>query len=266
MHFVRKLIRGMQAALPKSDKGVVILAYHLVGGNTSSPVDIPLSVFRRQMQELKERAQVCSLDEAVWRLEKGASCRGPVVAVTFDDAYENFYSHAWPILWEFQIPAVLYTPVDFIEGAIAPPIRGTVGMEPCSWTQLTELVRSGLISIGSHSCTHSNLRTVSLPVARHEISQSRVKLEDRLGVAVDSFCYPKGQWTTRLEGIVQEHYRTAVIGGGRRMHPTRWKPYRLKRIPIRRDMPIELYPMLTSPFWLEAVIASFVRRWILRRN
>jgi len=258
----RKMAHGLQALLPDTGNGVLILAYHLIHAGTQAPVDISLEAFWKQMKELQEHAVVCSLGEALQKLRNRDPCRGPVVVLTFDDAYENFYSTAWPVLKELQFPSTLYVPVDFIDGNIPPPMKGSDGLKPCMWSQLKEMHDSGLVAIGSHSCSHTNLKAANLDLARKEIEDSRKRLEDRLGGEVTSFCYPKGLWSIAVEKIVRNHYQSAVIGGGRRIFYIQWDPYRLYRVPMRRDMPESLLPVLSKSVWIEEFLASPIRQWL----
>ncbi|MEE8138504.1 MAG: hypothetical protein V3T81_06500, partial [Thermoanaerobaculia bacterium] len=70
---------------------------------------------------------------------------------------------------------------------------------------------------------------------------------------------PRGQWSERVERQVAEHYRTAMIRGGRTMRPGRFSLHRLEGVPIRRDMPASLRAVDESSAWLEEWCASRVR-------
>ncbi len=64
------------------------------------------------------------------------------------------------------------------------------------------------MEIGSHGVTHSPL--VGLPAARHELVESKARLEELLGTEVSSFCYPKGKFDRSLLPLVKEAgYRLA---------------------------------------------------------
>jgi len=258
----RNSVRQLQALVPQSDAGVLILAYHLVGAGTEAPVDLPVADFRRHLEELRDHAEVVSLGAAVERLQSGDRCEGPVVVLTFDDAYENFHGRVYPLLVEFGFPATLYVPVDFVDGVMKGPLRGAEFLPSCTWSQLEEMVGEGLLTVGSHTLSHPDLCAVSEDRARREIQTSRHRLEIRLGRPVDSFCYPKGRWSERLEAIVGANYRSAVVGGGVRAHPSSWSAVRLPRLPLRRDMQGSILPALEQGVWLEEWIADRVRRYL----
>ncbi|WP_242393220.1 poly-beta-1,6-N-acetyl-D-glucosamine N-deacetylase PgaB [Anaeromyxobacter oryzisoli] len=75
------------------------------------------------------------------------------VLVTFDDGYQSVYTHAWPILKTFRIPAVIAVVGSWLEA------QGTVNFDGkelprgklLTWSELREMTESGLVEIGSHS-------------------------------------------------------------------------------------------------------------------
>lgn len=263
----RRAVRAVQGALPRARGGLVILAYHLVGAGTRSPVDLPAARFRRQMAELAREAESISLPAALGRLAAGlpAAAR-PAVAVTFDDAHQNFVRVAWPVLRELRIPVALYVPTGFIDRRTASPIRGAEHLPPATWDELGALAADELVTIGSHGVSHANLALAGEELARRELAESRRRLEDRLGVAVEDFCYPEGGRTRAVERLAAERYRSAVAAGGRRVG-RRSRPTALPRVPVRCDMPEALAPVLGAPVWLEEWLASRARalRWRRRR-
>jgi len=268
---VRRLVRAAQKLLPERRDGLVVLAYHLVGAGTDSPVDLPLERFRDQLDELNRIARLVDLAEEVAALAAGRGPAGdgtgadgdsrPAVALTFDDAYGNFHARAWPLLAERGMPATLFVPVAFVAGAGPAPLRGAGHLPPTSWAELREMAASGRLAVGSHTWSHADL--TRLPAARvdEELRRSRETLEDRVGRAVTAFCYPRGLWSKRLEPQVAEVYELAAIGGGRRITAAGLEPLRIARTSLRRDGPSSLAPLLAAPVWLEEWAADRVRRW-----
>lgn len=63
--------------------------------------------FLKRMLFLKYNYNVITLEEGVSRLESGTLEENSVV-ITFDDGFDNFYTHAWPILNDLNLPATLY--------------------------------------------------------------------------------------------------------------------------------------------------------------
>jgi peptidoglycan/xylan/chitin deacetylase (PgdA/CDA1 family) len=83
-----------------------------------------------------------------------------------------------------------------------------------TWDDARTLVKSGHI-VGSHTMTHPNVAQVSADDARHELSDSKIKLEKELGTPVKHFSYPhpalNPQWNESTLRITEElGYATAV--------------------------------------------------------
>lgn len=257
---MRALLRRAQTIVPHKP-GVHLLAYHLIEAGTGGTVDISLDMFRSHITALRDHHMLCSFREAITTLGQEKGFKQHKAVVTFDDAYENFYTTAWPVIRELNIPVMLYVPVDFIEEKGRPPIQHTVSLKACSWPQIQEMVAGKLVEIGSHSCSHRNLTELNEREAEQELGESRKRLEEKLNLPVTSFCYPRGLWSRRLEKIVKRHYDTAVIGGGMKTDSDHWNPYRLSRLPVRTDMPSSIVDILSHSVWLEERFAAWARPW-----
>lgn len=261
----RRAVRQIQPLVPRQSGGVTILSYHLVGGGTRSAVDLPIETFRAQLSELREIAQVCSLAEAVNCLDAGldrTDASRPLVVVTFDDGFDNFRTRAWPLLKALDIPCTLYVPVGFLQGTSGTPLRGAEDLRPLEWSALRELASEQLLTIGSHSWSHLDLRRLGVDALRQDLRRSRERLQDCTGKPVEHFCYPQAKWSRGVEQEVRAVYRTAVLAGGRRNFANCFHSERLWRTPVRRDMPVRLAPVVRSTVWLEEWAASHARAFM----
>ncbi|MHC4570462.1 MAG: polysaccharide deacetylase family protein [Planctomycetota bacterium] len=97
-------------------QGVPILMYHSID-NTLSPISVSPHEFRMQMAFLKKiNTKVISLSDLVQEcfLRDDRNVRAAVI--TFDDGYENNYTHAFPILKEFGFTATFFISTETIGG------------------------------------------------------------------------------------------------------------------------------------------------------
>jgi len=97
-------------------RGVPILLYHSID-ETLSPISTSLHEFRMQMAFLKKiNIKVISLSDLVQKnfLEDDRNLRAAVI--TFDDGYENNYTHAFPILEEFGFTATFFLTTSNVGG------------------------------------------------------------------------------------------------------------------------------------------------------
>jgi peptidoglycan/xylan/chitin deacetylase (PgdA/CDA1 family) len=70
-------------------------------------------------------------------------------------------------------------------------------------SDLVELSRRDGVEIGGHGLTHSRLPTLAEADARREIAGSREWLQQLLGQAVESFCYPGGEYASWMPEFVR---------------------------------------------------------------
>src|SRR5947207_2890344 len=89
---------------------LTILTYH---GVSPEGKFIRPKTFSRHIDFIKRRYHVLPLDNAVEKLYRGALPRN-ALAITFDDGYKNLYDFAFPVLREFNLPATMFLPTDFV--------------------------------------------------------------------------------------------------------------------------------------------------------
>lgn len=170
---------------------IPILMYHSVADEDESAVRpyyriaITPSRFLQQMRWLNEQGyRTASLASAVGLLQRGGNI-GKTVVITFDDGYRNFCEHAFPALKRFGFTATMFLPT----ASIADQPLIFKGRECMTWGEVRELQRRG-ITFGSHTVSHPQLHGLDRELIREEILRSRRTIEDKTGLAVDSFAYP----------------------------------------------------------------------------
>jgi peptidoglycan/xylan/chitin deacetylase (PgdA/CDA1 family) len=113
--------------------------------------------------------------------------------------------------------------------------------DPLTWSELQGL-DPALITIGSHTLSHPILPTIDDAMLEREVRDSRQMLEQRLGRAVDLFCYPNGAQDDRVHAAVARHYRAAVTTRYGLVPPTT-DAHRMVRIPAARSLPMMAWRM-----------------------
>jgi len=161
------------------------------------------------------------------------------VAVTFDDGYEDNYTHALPILKKYGAKATLYVVVDrhdreWSSRRKAKNDSGELMREPkLSNEQIKEMIRSGVFEIGSHTLTHPNLPTLSKDEKYKEIVHSKAAIEEAFGITCNAFCYPFGLYDDEDVALVrQAGYTSATTTQAGIEDMTKADMYRLKRITV----------------------------------
>lgn len=99
----------------------VVLMYHRVltdeeWKRTGSHPGIVVTheTFARQMALLKRRFRVLSIREFADHLERRIPFDDSSCVITFDDGWRDNVTNAWPVLKKFDLPAVVFLPVNFV--------------------------------------------------------------------------------------------------------------------------------------------------------
>lgn len=129
---------------------VVVLTYHHVTDNSDQRYVIGADAFEKHMEFLYENNfHPISLTEFVRFVETGVLPTANAVLITFDDGYESYYTHAFPVMERYQFPSVNF--------AILGRLRDTDERKrenmttPLSRPQVKEMLQTGLVDIGSHT-------------------------------------------------------------------------------------------------------------------
>jgi len=79
-----------------------------------------------------------------------------------------------------------------------------------SWKHLKELLDDGH-EIGSHTMSHALLPQLDNDELYFELTESRKILQQKLGIEIESFCYPNGDEDSRIQKAVEKAgYKNAV--------------------------------------------------------
>lgn len=102
------------------------------------------------------------------------------------------------------------------------------------WRHAREM-SGGAISFGSHGANHRILTSLSLAEAKHEIEDSKIRIEAELGKTVSAFSYPNGDFSGATSRLV-ENAGYALAFSTRPGHVTHLDDrYAIKRVNIHED-------------------------------
>lgn len=253
----RFALKGVKALSAATDPvlggrrvGPRLLIYHQIGAGSGLEMDVPFEAFAAQLNWLRMRHGISSLDDVL-----DASGDDPDrYVLTFDDGHVGVYDEAYPLLSELGIPFTLYLSTHPLETGA--PLHGDSRMPLMTWTQIEDMVDSGLATIGSHSHRHLDMRMCSEEEIADDLATCDELLEERLGLRPRHFAYPWGHWSPAADGVVRTRYESAVVGSGAAIRPES-DPYRLSRLPV---MLSDTLPFFRRKMWggfrLETVLRS----------
>ncbi len=191
--------------------GVPVLTYHKVGprprGARLKGLYVSARLFARQMDELQQAGFESPPFGDAFRAPHARAAR---IALTFDDGFQNVFTHALVPLAGNRFHAIQFLVAGLLgrsneweqpEGEVREPLMDV--------PQVREWLAAGH-EIGWHTLTHPHLTQLPARQAREEIFASKQKLEDLFGRPIRHFCYPYGDWNEVIRGLVQEAgYETA---------------------------------------------------------
>ncbi len=224
-----------------------ILTYHSISEDPG-PTSIPVALFRAQMDAIAASGQtVVSLDLVPDWIAGRRTLPDACLAITFDDGFVDFATHAAPLLASRGWPATVFLPTGKMGGPADWPGEQSSPPRPLlSWDAVRALYRSG-ITFGGHSVTHAKLSTLPFSALEQEVRDAQSHLQRELGVAPTSFAPPYGASNAQVIAMIRRFY--AVSCGTRlarvaqhddphdlpriEMHyfrdPDRWSDYLLGR-------------------------------------
>ncbi len=193
---------------------IPILAYHKV----SPQAEIGLTTIKPQ----RFLDQICFLYKQGYKsvtfrdlIDPEFAVPAKPIIITFDDGYESIYQHALPVLGKYDFRSVIFVISGFIgEKNTWEAFSVQKKHRHLSDNQIIQMQQAGH-EIGSHSETHPYMPMLVQKRAESEIRQSKQKLEDLIGQAVISFCYPYGKYSKRIASLVKKNaYRFATANKG----------------------------------------------------
>ncbi len=195
----RHVATGEPAGVSRTPGTASILMYHEVS-DVPERLCVAPEDFRAQMDWLVAAGyETMTLTTLRRHLALGRPLPEKAVVITFDDGYASIYGTVYPILAERGLTATFFIP----SGLVGQPGR-------VNWTQLVEMSEAAF-EIGSHSVSHCYLADVPARKLKDEVTESKVALERELGLVVEAFSYPYGQWDHRVvEAVQAAGYRVAV--------------------------------------------------------
>jgi peptidoglycan/xylan/chitin deacetylase (PgdA/CDA1 family) len=168
----------------------MVLGYHRVAERDDDMTVRP-STFAQHISWLandRTHVPVVDVDDAARR--PAGEWPRRAVAVTFDDAWQDVYTNALPLLRDAGIPATLYVP------------SGLIGnREYMTRAQVVECAAAGM-RIGGHSRSHVDLRACNDAELERELRGCRADLEDLLGEPITRLAYPFGHLDPRVRAAV----------------------------------------------------------------
>ena len=193
----------LTAPLMTNASSAVILQYHHVSDSTPAVTSVTPGVFKQHLDYLaKNKFNVIPLTEATKALQNGQPLPEKSIVITFDDAYLNIYTNAFPLLkekgWPFTI-FVATAPVDKNYGKFL------------SWKQIQEMTKHGA-TIANHTVNHDH-SVERLPKEteaqwiqrfKDDLESTEKRIKEKTGQSVKHFAWTFGETTPELRQVIRD--------------------------------------------------------------
>ena len=184
------------------NRRIPVIMYHdIVATKKQKTVffDCTADEFQEQIAYLEAQgANFISMEQLQRHLVRGDEVPEKSVLLTFDDNYQGFYDHAYPILKEKNIPSVMFVHTAFVGKKDGPHPK-------MDWETLKLLDAEKLVTIGSHTVNHpAEFEKQPLDVQQTELYDAKKTLEAELGHPVTSIAYPEGRADGETFSLAQQ--------------------------------------------------------------
>ncbi|HSX04947.1 MAG TPA: polysaccharide deacetylase family protein [Candidatus Saccharimonadales bacterium] len=121
----------------------------------------------------------------------------PIVSITDDDGYANFYTNGLPLLQKYGLSSTAYIISSYINA-------------PTDYLSLAQLqgLSSAGVEIGSHSVDHSDLSTLTATQQDNELKNSQTTLHNVLGLSITDYAAPYGAYNQQIVTDAANYYQT----------------------------------------------------------
>jgi len=174
------------------------MLYHSIGLNNAH-YNVNPEQFQMQMEYLRKKYDVVSLDTILNFIKEGKDLPKKPVAITFDDGYYSVYQNAYPILKKYRFPAAVFITTGYVEKQM--PLNG-IKLRMLGWNEIREMSNND-VTIGAHTITHPNLEQVDQQTAKKEILGSREEIEENTGKDVRYFASPYGKENEEIVNLIR---------------------------------------------------------------
>lgn len=150
--------------------------------------------FEKQMNYLRQKGyEIVDQKTLIEIFNGGKQIKKKLAAVTLDDAYEDNYVSAFPIIKKYNIRATIFTPSGLVN------VPGYL-----TWGEIDEMKGSGLVEFANHTWSHHGANG-SKEILEKEISLADGQLAEKGLNTYKIFAYPYGRPSVGAEAVLKKY-------------------------------------------------------------
>lgn len=162
------------ALLYNSRESRVIYYHDIHDENAFTSMSTPMERFKEHIYLIQENG---------YSVVSEISKKSNELEIIFDDGFRGLFEN-FDYFIDKKLPVTIFIVTDFIGE------RNFL-----TQNELKDMLSTGLLRIGSHTKTHSDLDKLSNNEITNELKSSKDALEDIFGIEINSLCYPRGRFT-----------------------------------------------------------------------
>ncbi|WP_426434890.1 glycosyltransferase [Bradyrhizobium genosp. P] len=223
---------------------IPILMYHRIaadGPQELARYRVNPDAFAQQMFWLRRNGyHTINSEQLAWFVANDYPFEGRPLLVTFDDGYEDFAEHAWPMLKANDLTAEVFIVTDLAGGRAEWDTSFGMPAPLMDADRIVELAGEGVM-FGSHLARHPRSDRLSTCELAEELLRSRIQLETWLGRPITSLAVPFGCTDQRFRILAAECGYKAVFSTVDRAARLQDDLLDLPRIEVRGDHGLEAF-------------------------
>lgn len=190
---------------------ISIMYHHINSDRFSNNYDD----FYNHLLELKRKCKIVFSGDGLYKFQRN-------ICLVFDDAYYDFYYYVFPLLKQLNLKCILAVPVHYIVDFTTLPSAKRLNLKNdemmldqyylnyipfCTWEEINEVVKSGLVKIAAHGLKHKRLTQIDEEQQDEEIIIPKEIIEHKIGVKIDNFVLPHGNFNKKVLSKIFSVYK-----------------------------------------------------------
>jgi len=204
------------------DEGILSLMYHRFNESKYPSTNIEMDVFKSQIDMIK-RSGYSFNDPNSFEKNYIVPKKNKEILLTIDDAFQSFYTEAWPYLKKNKIPFILFVSTEPVGK------RGYM-----TWNQIKEIESETFALIGHHSHSHGYLIDESNDLFVQDIKMANKIFFKELGYIPSLFSYPFGEYSKFMRDYISQNF-TFAFGQHSGVIDVNKDKFELPRFPINEN-------------------------------
>ena len=179
------------------DEGILSIMYHRFNENKYPSTNIQMDIFKEHIRIIKNSGFNFHNPNNFKEQFSNIKLKKEIL-ITIDDAFESFYSEAWPYLKKNKIPFILFVSTQ--------PVGKNGYM---TWDQIREVEKETFALIGHHSHSHGYLIDETNDEFMSDIEKANKIFLKELDYIPKLFSYPFGEYSKFMRDYISKNFEFA---------------------------------------------------------